>query len=163
MTVVILGGFFLIIKAGHFYCMLLVLAIIVAMFSEVMAIPIDPIKEATVPQSRLFSWLFFAIANFGFLNLFMSDQVEQLLVTQFDAGQNAWMIAISGYVLYATAVVAFVVTLNKECYEYQYRIFGWVHATLGCLTFQVPRRPFLGHYFLFDRAKTKAVSNTQGV
>jgi hypothetical protein len=44
---------------------------------------------------------------------------------------------LKGYMAYSLAVAAFVVALRPGHYHYQYRMFGWSHATLACLIFQV--------------------------
>ncbi len=127
-----LGGFVLIIMAGHCYCMLLVLVLTAGMFKEVVQLRTrgslrSPRPSADLPgSSKVLEWI--ATWNFyGVAVIAVSTRVPVLAELQGAPG----VVEFQAYVLYTLAVVAFVLSLRKGQYHYQFSLLAWGQTTLA--------------------------------
>lgn len=130
--VTMLGGFILIVMAGHCYCMLLVMALTAGMFKEVVqlrkrGLPRTPRPSADLPGSlKVLEWI--ATWNFyGVAVIAASTQVPVLAELQGAPG----VVELQAYVLYTLAIVAFVLSLRKGHYHYQFSLLAWGQTTLA--------------------------------
>jgi Cytidylyltransferase family len=62
-----LGGFLGVIKAGHFYCSVIVALVEIGAFKEILDLKRNKEKESQIPVSSLLNWYFFLVANFFFI------------------------------------------------------------------------------------------------
>ena len=127
-----LGGFVLIIMAGHCYCMLLVLALTAGMFKEVVQLrthgSLRNLRPGTVApgNSKVLEWI--ATWNFyGAAVIGASTQVPVLAELQGAPGKAEFQ----AYLLYTLAIVAFVLSLQKGQYYYQFSLLSWGQTTLA--------------------------------
>lgn len=65
-TLVMLGGFMGVIKAGHFYCSMIIALVEVFAFKEILDLKRNREKESQIPVSTFLNWYFFLVANFYF-------------------------------------------------------------------------------------------------
>ena len=127
-----LGGFVLIIMAGHCYCMLLVLTLTAGMFKEVVQLSthgsLRNLRPGAVApgSSKVLEWV--ATWNFyGAAVIGASTQVPVLAELQGSAGKAEFQ----AYLLYTLAIVAFVLSLQEGQYHYQFRLLAWGQTTLA--------------------------------
>lgn len=68
-------GFILILLAGHTYCLLLVLAINIMIFKEIITLKQNSQRESKLPYSSLINWYFFGVTELVATYFFLSHRV----------------------------------------------------------------------------------------
>src|ERR1700742_2235835 len=63
-TLVMVGGFFAAMFAGHIYVLMLITAVQIISFKEVIAIAQVPQKQKDLPLTRSLNWYFFAVTMY---------------------------------------------------------------------------------------------------
>jgi phosphatidate cytidylyltransferase len=63
-TLIMISAFFLIMAAGHFWVVLMVIGIQTVIFKEVISIAHVPAKERKLPWFRTINWYFLLVANY---------------------------------------------------------------------------------------------------
>jgi Cytidylyltransferase family len=74
-SLIMVGGFILILCAGHFYCCLLVLFINICIFKEIIALKRNQQREAKLPYFSLINWYFFGVTELIVTSLFISNKM----------------------------------------------------------------------------------------
>lgn len=74
-TIIMLLGFIGIIMAGHFYCALLIFALDVGMFKEILALKRNREKDSKIPFSSFVNWYFFVVATIFFYGKLFSNKL----------------------------------------------------------------------------------------
>jgi phosphatidate cytidylyltransferase len=134
--VTMMSAFALIVYAGHFYCMLLVVLLIVFCFQEVVQMKRDKEKELNLPLLGHLRWYAFSIAVFFGTVTTISEQIDNW------GEQNAWVKRIKRYSLFVTYclstvfVVAFHLSLRNFTLRYQFHQLCWVLCTLVAVVLQ---------------------------
>uniref|UniRef100_A0A6C0KD81 phosphatidate cytidylyltransferase n=1 Tax=viral metagenome TaxID=1070528 RepID=A0A6C0KD81_9ZZZZ len=119
-----IGGFCIIVTAGHFYCTLLVLALTVAMFKEVVQIHTLAYRHSFVASQTAdwrATWSFYCVGVFA-----GSTQVRGLAELHGAPATAACRV----YTVYLVAVISFVLSLCKDRYHYQFSLLACGHTCL---------------------------------
>ncbi|KAL7751542.1 phosphatidate cytidylyltransferase [Sorochytrium milnesiophthora] len=122
------GGFVAILLAGHFWVILLVVAIQLAVYREVISIAHVPSKEKKLPWFRLINWYFLASTNYFLygesLVQYFYNRIPQFLKPL--AVHHRFI----SFGLYCFGLVFFVLNLKKGHYKFQFAQFAWTHMAL---------------------------------
>lgn len=73
--------FILIFLAGHFYVSLLIIAINMGIFHEILSLKRNYEKEVKIMKFRFLSWYFFAVAIFFFYGKLFSSKLTKYTLT----------------------------------------------------------------------------------
>jgi phosphatidate cytidylyltransferase len=134
--VTMMSLFAMIVYAGHFYCMLLVVALLVFCFNEVVQMKLDKEKEMNLPLLGHLRWYAFSIAVFFGTVTTIPEQIDNW------GEQNAWVKRMKLYSLFVTYclstvfVVAFHLSLRNFTLRYQFHQLSWVLCTLVAVVMQ---------------------------
>ena len=74
-SLIMVGGFILILSAGHFYCCLLVLLINICIFKEIIALKRNAHRETKLPYFSIINWYFFGVTELLVTSLFISHKM----------------------------------------------------------------------------------------
>lgn len=127
-----LGGFVVIIMAGHCYCMVLVVLLTAGMFKELVQLrtrgSLRTPRPTAIAESKLkvlewvATWNFYGAAVIG-----ASTRVPVLAELQGSVG----VVEFQAYLVYALALVIFVLSLEEGQYHYQFSLLAWGQTTLA--------------------------------
>ena len=117
-----LGGFGLVVAAGHGCCVLLVLLLTAGMFREVVALRLEPRRGGGAP-----AWP----ATWSFYGASVAALAAQMGPLAPAAALPPAQGALLAYCLYALAVAGFVLSLRPAHYGYQFALLAWGQATLA--------------------------------
>ena len=128
-TLILISSFFSIIAAGHFYCSLLVLALIGGMFYEITKLKRDREKEHKLPFFFAMRWYWFVLTNFYFLRVFLPLPLERLGREYASIEFVLKYHQLIAYALMIAGFVMFVVTLRRFSLRYQFQQLSWALVT----------------------------------
>nr|XP_033770516.1 phosphatidate cytidylyltransferase 1 isoform X2 [Geotrypetes seraphini] len=122
--------FFLIIYMGPFMLILLVSAIQVKCFHEIITIGYRVYHSYELPWFRTLSWYFLLCVNYFFYGETAADyfvtSVQREESLQFLIRYHRFI----SFALYLAGFCIFVLSLVKKHYRLQFYMFGWTHVTL---------------------------------
>jgi len=148
-TLVLIASFVFIIYAGHVPLMVMVLAIQTVMVQELFQLAREAQKECSLPGFRAQQWYFYFVAAFWVYVRFIKNNL-MIEITSSAALSRllGWSIkrhTLISFSLYTAGFVAFVLTLNKGAYTYQFGQFAWTHMIL--LVVFIPSSFFVSNIF----------------
>jgi phosphatidate cytidylyltransferase len=124
--------FILIIFAGHFYVVCIVLLLNIGIFKEIISLKRNYEKENKIPLFSFINWYFFSVAVFLFYGKLFSSKLSRVVWEP--SNHIAYFIMayhnILSFMLWIAGFLIFVLSLKQGYYRYQFRIFGWTHITL---------------------------------
>ncbi|CAI2731663.1 unnamed protein product [Schistosoma spindalis] len=126
----LISGFTLLIYLGPLALVLMVLAIQLACFYEIINIGYLVYRSHDLPWFRLLSWYFLFTSNYYLFGESLIARFRLLLAKE-DFLQP-WIThhQFISFSLYCAGIVAFVLSLVKRHYIKQFTLFGWTHVTL---------------------------------
>eukprot|EP01055_Gregarina_sp_Pseudo9_P000091 Gregarina_sp_Pseudo_9__90@NODE_1060_length_1915_cov_14_226013_g992_i0_p1_GENE_NODE_1060_length_1915_cov_14_226013_g992_i0NODE_1060_length_1915_cov_14_226013_g992_i0_p1_ORF_typecomplete_len477_score40_77CTP_transf_1/PF01148_20/1_5e70CarSlike/PF01864_17/1_2e03CarSlike/PF01864_17/0_65CarSlike/PF01864_17/0_65_NODE_1060_length_1915_cov_14_226013_g992_i0551431 len=131
-TLVLIFSFFGILAAGHFYCGVLVMLIMVGSYREIISLKRNQQKENRLPLFFVQRWYWFGLAVFGTLYGYLIP-FTQVFVKE----PPYWMYWISRnhtlvtYMLGLLGVMVFILSLRRYSIKYQFTQFSIL--VLSCL------------------------------
>lgn len=129
----LLGLFLAIIWAGHVPIMFMILGIQIAMAKELFGI-CRGVREQRLPGFRALQWYTFAVATFWVYSRFIARNltVELSAHARLAAGVGWLLVHLEPlcFSLYCAGFVAFVLSLRKGSYRYQFSQFAWTHMIM---------------------------------
>jgi phosphatidate cytidylyltransferase len=127
-------GFLGLIAAGAGVCIPLVLFILVMMFREVLRINQKERKDRQLPYFRFLPWWFLWVTVTLMTLVTLRDQI---LATYPQGARVVYNhIGMTAFGLYVIGLVAFVLSLKKGMYRYQFHQFTWMAMTLFFIVLQ---------------------------
>ena len=133
-TVVLIGGFLFFLWAGHVPLMCLVLLLQTLMVREVFNLGRMEKEDEKLPGFRALQWYFFWVATFYlYLRFITNNLLVEITSTQAMAKLFSTAVkrhVIISYALYCAGFVAFVLSLKRGLYRYQFSQFGWTHQII---------------------------------
>ncbi|RMD44191.1 hypothetical protein DV735_g1024, partial [Chaetothyriales sp. CBS 134920] len=135
-TLVMIAIFFGSMFAGHIYVLMIITAVQIISFKEVIAIAQVPQKEKDLPLTRSLNWYFFAVTMYFlygesviyyFKHILLVDKVLLPLATHH---------RFISFMMYLIGFVFFVASLKKNFYKFQFTQFAWTHMALFLIVFQ---------------------------
>lgn len=148
-TIVLISSFAAIIYAGHVPLMMMVLAIQTVMVKELFQLAREAQRERSLPGFRAQQWYFYFVAAFWvYLRFIKNNLMVEITSSAALARLLGWAIrrhTLISFSLYTAGFVAFVLTLNKGAYTYQFGQFAWTHMIL--LVVFIPSSFFVSNIF----------------
>ncbi|KAI9669294.1 MAG: hypothetical protein M1831_000329 [Alyxoria varia] len=135
-TFVMIGGFFTAMFMGHIYIIMVITAIQVISFKEIIGIANVPSRARSLQFTKTLNWYFLGTALYYlegesivyyFKHIVLADKV--LL----PFARNHRFI---GFILYILGFVFFVMSLQKGHYKFQFQQFAWTHMALIMIVVQ---------------------------
>ncbi|KAF1850567.1 phosphatidate cytidylyltransferase 1 [Cucurbitaria berberidis CBS 394.84] len=129
-TLVMIGGFFWALGAGHLFIIIIITAVQVISFKEVIAIANVPSKARSLRFTKSLNWYFLGTAMYFlygesviyyFKHILMVDRLLLPLATHH---------RFISFMLYIIGFVFFVFSLQKGHYRFQFTQFAWTHMAL---------------------------------
>ncbi|KAI4607127.1 hypothetical protein J4E80_009858 [Alternaria sp. BMP 0032] len=129
-TLVMIAGFFWALGAGHLFIIIIVTAVQVISFKEVIAIANVPSKARSLRFTKSLNWYFLGTAMYFlygesviyyFKHVLMVDRLLLPLATHH---------RFISFMLYIIGFVFFVFSLQKGHYKFQFTQFAWTHMAL---------------------------------
>ena len=129
-TVGLISSFFAIIAAGHFFCSVLVVIIVGAIFYEITKLKRNHEKEHRLPFFFALRWYFFLVTNFYFLRVFLPAQLDRLAKNHASVEFVLKYHQLISYVMILIGLVMFVLSLRRFTLRYQFQQLSWTIVTL---------------------------------
>lgn len=135
-TVAMIGGFLFIIYLGHVPLVFLVFTLQFLMVRELFALARVAQQDRKLPGFRLQQWYFFFVATFYMYLRFIKKNVlvEIANINERElAGYFKLVVkrhTVISYSCYVAGFVAFVLSLRKSSYVYQFGQYTWTHMIL---------------------------------
>ncbi len=129
-TSIMISGFIGILLGGHMWLILLVLAIQIQIYREVISIAYVPSKEMEVPWFRAMSWYFLISTNYFLYGESIIHYFKQHVFVDTFLLPLATHHRFISFSLYYIGFVLFVLNLKTGMYKFQFSQFGWTHMTL---------------------------------
>lgn len=131
-----LFGFIFVGYCGPIAIVLLVLAIQIKCFHEIITIGYMVYRNYELPWFRTISWYFLFCANYFFYGETINEYFGVVLSKDVAIHFLFKHHRIISYLLYCFGVIGFVCSLVKTYYRLQFFMFGWTHVTLLLITGQ---------------------------
>lgn len=135
-TFVMIGGFFLVLAGGHLPLIIFVLVLQILTFKEIIALSLEPARDKEIPLTKLLNW-YFLVTTVYFLDApnvlgFFQEDLFAHRVTLFLMANHKFTL----YTAYVAGFVAFVLTLKKGHYKFQFAQLCITHMTLLIVVYQ---------------------------
>jgi len=148
-TLVLITSFVAIIYAGHVPLMGLIFSIQTVMVKELFQLAREAQRERRLPGFRAQQWYFYLVAAFWvYVRFIKNNLMVEITSSAALARLLGTMIrrhTLISYSLYAGGFVAFVLTLERGSYTYQFGQFAWTHMIL--MTVFLPSSFFVSNIF----------------
>ncbi|RKP10374.1 phosphatidate cytidylyltransferase, partial [Thamnocephalis sphaerospora] len=129
-TLIMIGSFFLIMAAGHFWVVLMVIGIQTTVYKEVISIAHVPTKERKLPWFRSINWYFLMATNYFLYGESLIQYFRQHMLVDAFLLPLATHHRFISFIVYMAGFVVFVANLKKGHYVFQFTQFAWTHMTL---------------------------------
>lgn len=133
-TFVMIGVFFFILSAGHFWCILLVLFCQITTFKECINITVENSQLINLPLTRTLNWYFLFTTIFYLDGLsvwqFSSKYLSKIPVIGYYLNWFAMNHVFISYCLYVSGFVLFVKSLKMGHLRYQFKSLCITHMVL---------------------------------
>ena len=125
----------LILGAGQIYSSLLVLAMNIMVFQEIISIKRNTEKELEIPMTKYINWYFYTLANYYFLG---STIISAFPWAPFQHPVLHTLLSRHTFIVFCGVLagfVGFVLSLKQGFLRYQFRLFAWmmIASVLVCL------------------------------
>jgi phosphatidate cytidylyltransferase len=148
-TVVLIAAFLATVWAGHVPLALLIFGIQTVMVRELFALARVAQRERRLRGFRAQQWYFYLVAAFWtYVRYIKRNLAVELTSSAAAARLFGWLLrrhALVSFSLYCAGFVAFVLSLEKDDYLYQFGQFAWTHMIL--LTVFLPSSFFVALVF----------------
>ncbi|KAK9459672.1 phosphatidate cytidylyltransferase [Lipomyces oligophaga] len=151
-SVAMILGFFILLAAGHFWVMLLTLALQLLAYKEVIALAHEPTRESKLPYSKSLTWYFLACSLYYLYGETIIYYFEEVLLVDSVLLPFVMHHRFVSYVLYIIGFVIFVSSLEKGHYQFQFMQFAFTHVALFLIVVQghfVAKNIMAGMYWFF--------------
>ncbi|XP_068703938.1 phosphatidate cytidylyltransferase 1-like [Montipora capricornis] len=135
-TLVMFGGFAVIIHFGPLALILLIQCIQIKCYHEIISIGHKNYEKYNLPWFRSLSWYFLLCSNFFFYGESITDYFNgnpsPLSDDESEEVVKAYITyhRLISYLLYLIGLILFVFSLKKDHYKVQFSLFAWTHVTL---------------------------------
>ena len=128
-TFFMLIGFSAFIFLGNFYCAVLVLLVIMAIYKELLDLSRYKDRNNEVKNYYLVSWYFFFLCIYYFYIKLLMDKL--IYLNKFKSLNFILKYHnLVCFMLYMIGFFLFINSLTKGYYKYQFRTFAWIHIIL---------------------------------
>ncbi|XP_065072402.1 phosphatidate cytidylyltransferase 2-like isoform X2 [Rhopilema esculentum] len=144
-TLLMIGGFAVIITLGPLAILILIFAIQVKCYHEIISIGHIQYKKFNLPWFRTLSWYFLLCSNYFFYGEMVAEYFHGF---SFKQELFRWLFQhhrLISFSLYTVGIMMFVLSLRKNYYKTQFALFGWYQITLGIIL--VPSHLIIQNFF----------------
>ncbi|EHY60766.1 phosphatidate cytidylyltransferase [Exophiala dermatitidis] len=135
-TIVMISGFFGAMFAGHVYVLMIITAVQIISFKEVIAIAQVPTKQKNLPLTRSLNWYFLAITMYFLYGESVIYYFKHVLLVDRVLLPFATHHRFISFMMYIFGFVFFVASLKKGHYKFQFTQFAWTHMALYLIVVQ---------------------------
>ncbi|KAF2760600.1 phosphatidate cytidylyltransferase [Pseudovirgaria hyperparasitica] len=135
-TFAMIGVFFGAIVAGHVYMIMIVTAIQIISFKEVIAIASVPSRARSLRFTKTLNWYFLAITMYFLYGESVIYYFKHIILVDKVLLPFAAHHRFISFMLYVTGFVFFVSSLQKNNYKFQFQQFAWTHMALYLIVVQ---------------------------
>ncbi|PWW72495.1 phosphatidate cytidylyltransferase [Tuber magnatum] len=135
-TLLMIALFFAAMAAGHIYLVILVTAVQVITFKEVIAIANVPSREKKLQFTKSLNWYFLAATMYFLYGESVIYYFKHIVVVDAFLLPFATHHRFISFVLYIIGFVFFVASLKKGHYKFQFTQFAWTHMALYLVVVQ---------------------------
>ncbi|PUU79325.1 cytidylyltransferase family-domain-containing protein [Tuber borchii] len=135
-TLLMIALFFAAMAAGHIYLVILVTAVQVITFKEVIAIANVPSREKKLQFTKSLNWYFLAATMYFLYGESVIYYFKHIVVVDAFLLPFATHHRFISFVLYIIGFVFFVASLKKGHYRFQFTQFAWTHMALYLVVVQ---------------------------
>ncbi|KAK0621034.1 cytidylyltransferase family-domain-containing protein [Immersiella caudata] len=135
-TFVMIGGFFAALFMGHVYIILIITAIQVVSFKEVIAIASVPSRARDIQSTKSLNWYWLATTMYFLYGESVIYYFKHIVFVGKTILPLATHHRFISFVLYMFGFLFFVATLRPGCYKFQFTNFGWTHMALIIIVVQ---------------------------
>ncbi|KAF2821022.1 phosphatidate cytidylyltransferase 1 [Ophiobolus disseminans] len=129
-SMVMLLGFFWVLGAGHIYIIIIVTAVQVISFKEVIAIANVPSKARSLRFTKSLNWYFLGTAMYFLYGESVIYYFKHILLVDRILLPLATHHRFISFMMYIIGFVFFVYSLQKGHYKFQFTQFAWTHMAL---------------------------------
>ncbi|KAI8342759.1 phosphatidate cytidylyltransferase [Chlamydoabsidia padenii] len=135
-TLLMIGGFFLVLASGYIWSIIGVLIITVMVYNEVVQIACLGAQEQSIRWFKTMSWYFLITTEYFLYGESILYYFKEIVMV------DAFMIPFAthhrfiSFMLYVIGFVFFVINLQKGQYQIQMAQFGWTHMALFLIVVQ---------------------------
>lgn len=129
-TLVMILGFFWILACGHMYIIIIVTAVQVISFKEVIAIANVPSKARSLRFTKSLNWYFLGTAMYFLYGESIIYYFKHILLVDRILLPLATHHRFISFMLYMFGFIFFVFSLQKGHYKFQFTQFAWTHMAL---------------------------------
>ncbi|KAF2837320.1 phosphatidate cytidylyltransferase [Patellaria atrata CBS 101060] len=135
-TLVMIAGFFASMFAGHIYMIIVVTAVQIISFKEVIAIANLRSRERSLRFTKTLSWYFLGITMYYLYGESVIYYFKHIVLIDRVLLPFATHHRFISFMLYVIGFVFFVGTLQKGQYRFQFTQFAWTHMALCLIVVQ---------------------------
>ncbi|XP_057298258.1 phosphatidate cytidylyltransferase 2-like [Hydractinia symbiolongicarpus] len=129
-TFVLLAGFAVVIYFGPKAMLLLIVAIQVKCYHEIISVGHQNYKKYNLPMFRTLSWYFLGSTNYFFYGEITAEYFAEFLQREELFKFLLRNHRLISFALYTIGIMFFVLSLKKNYYKVQFALFGWYQLTL---------------------------------
>ncbi|KAL0090113.1 cytidylyltransferase family-domain-containing protein [Phycomyces blakesleeanus] len=129
-TFIMIGTFFAILASGHIWVIVMVVAIQIMVYNEVIHIAEGPAKERSLRWFKTMSWYFLVSTAYYLYGESVIYYFQQVVLVDASLLPFVTHHRFISFVLYVIGFVFFVTNLKKGFYKRQFSQFGWTHMAL---------------------------------
>ncbi|KAJ4353578.1 phosphatidate cytidylyltransferase [Didymosphaeria variabile] len=129
-TFAMLGGFFWALFAGHIYIIILITALQIISFKEVIAIHAVPSKARNLRFTKSLNWYFLGTTMYFLYGESVIYYFKHILLVDRILLPLATHHRFISFMLYIIGFIFFVSSLQKGHYKFQFSQFAWTHMAL---------------------------------
>eukprot|EP00294_Goniomonas_avonlea_P008606 CAMPEP_0114553998 /NCGR_PEP_ID=MMETSP0114-20121206/7972_1 /TAXON_ID=31324 /ORGANISM="Goniomonas sp, Strain m" /LENGTH=437 /DNA_ID=CAMNT_0001739009 /DNA_START=45 /DNA_END=1358 /DNA_ORIENTATION=+ len=129
-SLVMMFGFIFIVMLGHFYVIGLVFFLNVMIFKEILELKRRREKEHNLKYFRVINWSFFLVTCYYLYGRWLSSRLQTVSMSYPWIEMFTNYHAFKSFLAYCLGFLAFVASLQKHFYRYQFGQFAWTHMTL---------------------------------
>ncbi|EXJ81702.1 phosphatidate cytidylyltransferase [Capronia coronata CBS 617.96] len=135
-TFAMISGFFGAMFAGHVYVLMIITAVQIISFKEVIAIAQVPTRQKNLPLTRSLNWYFLAITMYFLYGESVIYYFKHILLVDKVLLPFATHHRFISFMMYIFGFVFFVGSLKKGHYKFQFTQFAWTHMALYLIVVQ---------------------------
>ncbi|KAF2262146.1 phosphatidate cytidylyltransferase [Lojkania enalia] len=129
-TFIMIGGFFWALFAGHLYIIMVVTAVQIISFKEVIAISNVPSRARSLRFTKALNWYFLGTTMYFLYGESVIYYFKHILLVDRILLPLATHHRFISFMLYMIGFISFVSSLQKGHYKFQFTQFAWVHMAL---------------------------------
>ncbi|KAK7539576.1 phosphatidate cytidylyltransferase [Phyllosticta citribraziliensis] len=135
-TLVMIAGFFWAMFSGHIYIIMIVTAVQIISFKEVIAISNVPSRARSLRFTKSLNWYFLGTTMYFLYGESVIYYFKHIILVDKVLLPFATHHRFISFMLYVTGFVFFVVSLQKGHYKFQFTQFAWTHMALYLIVVQ---------------------------